>query len=89
MIANTTLAYAAQNTKISPAQAVTLTSLVGDKPDFWACDNYNGAINVLSVAYQPAQFTLWAAWENGMGATWSPAALSKLTLVCACAIQIS
>lgn len=78
MIANCTEAYAAQKTAIGPNEAVTLTALIGAKgEDFWSCKDVRGGINVLSVGFRPGKQTLWAAWENGAGSTWTPAACNS------------
>ena len=67
--------YEAEGTVIGPAEAVNITSLVGQKgSDYYHCNPGTGGSNVLSVAYFPAGQKLWAAWEDGQNATWTPAA---------------
>ena len=71
-------AYEAAGTTISAQQIVDITSLVGQKgPDYTVCAApYTGGSNVLSVGFAPAAQTLFAAWEDGANATWTPAACS-------------
>ena len=70
--------YSAQGTPIGAQQIVDITALVGQKgPDYHLCASpYTGGSNVLSVAFAPAAKTLYAAWEDGINATWTPAACS-------------
>ena len=70
--------YSAEGTAIGAQQIVDITALVGEKgPDYHACTApYTGGSNVLSVAFAPAAKTLYAAWEDGANATWTPAACS-------------
>ena len=47
----------------------------GDKgPDPYQCQSTPSGSNVLSVAFAPTQLVMAAAWENGNGTNWQPAA---------------
>eukprot|EP00762_Andalucia_godoyi_P006683 ANDGO_06147.mRNA.1 hypothetical protein len=67
-------------------QALNMTSIPGSKgglDDFYKCNPvaYPKGSNILSVMFHPASQTLWAAWEDGTGESWVPAA-------CATYVQI-
>mmetsp|Transcript_19427 Transcript_19427/g.27920 ORF Transcript_19427/g.27920 Transcript_19427/m.27920 type:complete len:498 (+) Transcript_19427:40-1533(+) len=64
---------------VGASEAVRITSAVGIKGDETNEDNcdptlYHEGINVLSVTYDPARLTLYAAFEDGTGEGWVPAA---------------
>ena len=71
-------AYEENSIAIGAEQIVAVTALVGQKgPDYTVCQPpHTGGSNVLSVAFAPAAQTLYAAWEDGANATWTPAACS-------------
>jgi hypothetical protein len=68
----------AAGTKIGLAQAVNITAVVGDKGHAtpYACQDTPTGSNVLSVAYDPANLVMAAAWERNTGTTWRPACCS-------------
>lgn len=71
--------YSLQSQLIGAAEAVRITSAVGMKGDETneeVCDPslYAKGINVLSVTYDPAAKTVYAAFEDGTGDSWVPAA---------------
>jgi hypothetical protein len=71
--------YEEAGTLVGAPEAVRITSSVGIKGDGSneeVCDPalYLEGVNVLSVAYEPNQKTLYAAWEDGTGESWVPAA---------------
>jgi len=74
--------YSASGQLIGFAQAVNITSLVGDKgkDHMLDCDgDHADAGNVISVAFDPTRLTLYAAWENGhfSDESWTPAACNS------------
>lgn len=75
------IGHAERGEKIGATEAVNLTAFLGQKntslePAHYAtCEGmYTNGSNVLSVAYQPAGSKIYAAWEDGSGDQWSPAA---------------
>jgi hypothetical protein len=69
-----------ENTPIDKEQAVNIVAIVGDKGEGEAtfqCQGpgtYQDAQNIMSVAFQPNELTVYVAFENGDSDTnWSPA----------------
>jgi len=64
---------------MGPADLVNATAIVGQKggKDWMSCDGvYDGGSNVLSVAFDPSNLEIYAAWESGPKGNWAPAACS-------------
>lgn len=81
LIADTIARLGAERHLLNTSDAVQLTALVGQKgPDYTRCEApFQGGSNVLSVAFDPAARTAYAAWEDGAGVgsergNWRPAA---------------
>eukprot|EP00331_Platyophrya_macrostoma_P013477 CAMPEP_0176408802 /NCGR_PEP_ID=MMETSP0127-20121128/2155_1 /TAXON_ID=938130 /ORGANISM="Platyophrya macrostoma, Strain WH" /LENGTH=511 /DNA_ID=CAMNT_0017788131 /DNA_START=3 /DNA_END=1538 /DNA_ORIENTATION=+ len=69
--------YAADDILIGDAEALRIVATVGTKgSNFLTCAPQQGGSNVLSVVYVPGEHRFYAAWENGSGQNWSPAACS-------------
>jgi len=69
--------YNSSNIPISWEQAINISSILGDKgPDPYVCQSTPTGTNIISVAYEAANSLMWAAWEDGSGADWKPAACS-------------
>jgi hypothetical protein len=68
--------YAASGTTIGIMQAINATAIAGHKSnDLYTCNPpYDSGSNVLSVTYDPSNLILYAAWEDGTGDAWIPAA---------------
>jgi len=68
--------YTAAQTAISVPQAVNVTALIGEKGDghMYDCAPPRGGSNILSVTFDLSKHSMYAAWENGHEADWSPAA---------------
>lgn len=71
--------YGNQGVTIGPQEAVSICSTVGikgDGSDESECnpDLYLQGANIMSITYDPAAYTLYAAFEDGAGAAWVPAA---------------
>lgn len=71
--------YEESNVLVGAAEAVVVTSAIGIKGDGSDEDNCNEDLylegaNILSVTYDPAELTLYAAFEDGTGDDWVPAA---------------
>lgn len=67
--------YALRGSLMDGLEAVNVTALLGQKGgDLFHCTRpFNGS-NVLSVAFKPLSSLAWAAWEDGKGDSWTPAA---------------
>ena len=67
--------YEQEHIEIGFLEAVNITSILGDKGHhaYQCYDNSDGS-NILSVTYHPISQQVWAAWENGSGSSWRPAA---------------
>lgn len=73
------VAYHESNVKIGIQDAITVTSAIGIKGDGTDEDNCNPDLylkgeNILSVTYDPSNRYLYAAFEDGSGENWIPAA---------------
>lgn len=65
----------AAGARIDEALAVRMVATMGQKgADYYTCTRGAGGENVVSVVYAPAAQRLYAAWEDGTGAGWTPAA---------------
>lgn len=55
--------------QIGPDQAVNITAIVGQKGQghFYHCGDTHSGSNVLSVAFDPNELTMYAAWEAFSG----------------------
>jgi len=65
-----------QTRKMSPADALNMTAILGDKgssTEFKVCPNKNIGINVISVMFQPENLKMWAAFEYNYGKDFRPA----------------
>jgi hypothetical protein len=67
------------NQLVGASDAVEIVSIVGQKGDGsneYECnpDLYYKGSNILSVAFDPSKTTMYAAWEDGTGDSWTPAA---------------
>lgn len=79
LIHQTLMDYEAAGVAMTPASMVNTTAIVGQKggQDWTSCDgDYDKGTNVLSVAFDPANLELYAAWESGPKDDWAPAACS-------------
>lgn len=67
--------YEVNNIDIDYIQAINITSILGDKGDTaYQCQDSNAGENIISATFQPGEKQMWAAWENGSGDAWRPAA---------------
>jgi len=70
--------YKSQQKAITYIEAVNITAVLGEKGDGHTYDctpPLQGASNILSVTYDPAELIAYASWENGHGTdNWMPAA---------------
>jgi len=72
------LAYQNAGVAIGLLQATNITSIAGDKgQDPYQCQATPDGSNVLSVAFSASTLEMAAAWENGNGTNWQPAACSS------------
>jgi hypothetical protein len=64
-----------QNKKITAADALNMTAILGDKgsKEFKVCPNTNIGTNVISVTYSPEDLKVWASFEYGFGKEFRPA----------------
>ena len=62
---------------------VNVVATLGQKgPNYQECDgNYDEGSNILSVAYHPGKLLIYAAFDNGMGEEWVPAACNQYVAV--------
>jgi len=77
--------YQQQKTAITYVEAVNITAVLGEKGDEHTYDcttPMQGASNILSVTYDPAELVAYAAWENGHGSdSWMPAACNTYLVI--------
>lgn len=71
--------YEVDGVKIGPQEAVTVcatAAIKGDGTDENTCNPslYLQGENILSVTYDPSERTIYAAFEDGAGSNWVPAA---------------
>jgi len=68
--------YQSADIRMNAFDAINITSIAADKgPNAYSCqNNYKEGSNVLSVTFHPSKNTLYAAWEDGTGSSWTPAA---------------
>ena len=61
---------------INESYATAIAATLGQKgADYYTCGpDYAGGEHVISVVYNPAEQRLLAAWEDGTGPAWTPAA---------------
>ena len=63
---------------LSVDDVVYIVSVLGIKgPNYLSCNPKqftDGGDNVMSIVYDPANFKLYSAWEDGSNVNWSPAA---------------
>jgi hypothetical protein len=69
------LVDAAQPPGINETYATAVAATLGQKgSDYYTCGpEYAGGEHVISVVYNPSAQRLLAAWEDGTGASWTPA----------------
>lgn len=69
--------YAEAGTEITVEEAINITAIVADKGDDHLYDclpPHDEADNILSVTFDTENVVLYAAWENGSGDQYTPAA---------------
>lgn len=65
--------YGNNKVAIGPLQALNVTAIAADKgSDPYHCHGNKGS-NIMSIMFQPGKAKIWAAWEDGAGASWVPA----------------
>ena len=70
--------YQNHNIEIDYNAAINITAILGDKgKTAYSCDSYADGSNIVSVTFHPGNQELWAAWENGSGSSWTPAACNN------------